>query len=115
MKSWIHVDDHNHGVTAILEKGVPGETYCLGGDAEMANLNIAKLVLKELGKSEDLLTFVQDRPGHDRRYAMDTTRAKRELGWDQQYSFEEGLRQTIAWYVERANELSVDEQGVHTK
>jgi dTDP-glucose 4,6-dehydratase len=115
VRDWIHVDDHNRGVLAILERGVLGETYCLGGEAERDNLTLVKTILKELGLGEDMIMFVQDRPGHDRRYAMDISHAKQELGWSPQVSFEQGIAQTVAWYKQRADQLVTDEQGVHAK
>ena len=113
VRDWIHVEDHARGVEAILEHGKLGETYCLGGRAEYPNLDVAKMVLRLMGKSEDLLTFVQDRPGHDRRYAIDCSKAERELGWTPQYTFESGLEATINWYKEHLHEYTPDEQGVH--
>jgi dTDP-glucose 4,6-dehydratase len=115
VRDWIHVEDHCRGIELVILKGKEGETYCLGGDAERPNIEIAKTVLRELGKSEDLIAFVQDRPGHDRRYAIDSSKAKRELGWERKYDFDEGMRATIAWFKERANQLELNEQGIHTK
>jgi len=115
IRDWIHAEDHCHGIDLILEKGKIGETYCLGGNAERSNLEVAKTILQSLDKPESLLTFVEDRPGHDRRYAIDSSKAERELGWQRQYTFETGLAQTISWYKERAGALQVDEQGIHTK
>lgn len=100
VRDWIHVEDHNRGIEAILQKGKAGETYCLGGNAEMANLEVAKKILEILGKPESLLSFVPDRPGHDRRYAIDSSRAEEELGWTRSYDFETGLKATIQWYLE---------------
>lgn len=116
VRDWIHVDDHNAGVEAILERGKVGETYCLGGNAERTNLEVAAAVLATLERPADQLTFVQDRPGHDRRYAMDTSKAARELGWQPTHTFEEGIAETVRWYAERfaAGAItSPDEQGVH--
>ena len=87
---------------AVLKKGKVGETYCLGGDAERRNIDIARLILKVIDKDESLIKFVKDRPGHDRRYAMDFSKIKKELGWEPRYKFEEGLKETIEWY--RKNE-----------
>jgi len=99
VRDWIYVDDHNLGLLAILEKGNPGEVYNLGGKHELPNLMLIKHLLKQLGKSEDLITFVKDRPGHDRRYAMDWSKAERELGWKPQLDFAEGCRRTVDWYL----------------
>jgi dTDP-glucose 4,6-dehydratase len=115
IRDWIHVEDHCRGIEAILQKGRVGETYCLGGNAERANIDVAKAILKSLDKPESLITFVQDRPGHDRRYAIDSTKAEQELGWTRNYTFESGLADTIAWYTSRADQLKLDEQGTHVK
>jgi dTDP-glucose 4,6-dehydratase len=99
VRDWIHVDDHNTGVWAIIEKGKSGETYLIGADGEKNNLEVFKLILKEMGKDEDFLEHVTDRPGHDLRYAIDNSRLVDELGWKPQYTnFEQGLRATIDWY-----------------
>ena len=98
MRDWIHVEDHCRGIELILQKGQEGETYCLGGNAEMANIDVANMILRELGKPESLLTFVEDRAGHDRRYAIDSSKAESELGWTRKHTFETGLRDTVQWY-----------------
>jgi dTDP-glucose 4,6-dehydratase len=97
-RDWLHVDDNCNGILAALERGRSGEVYNLGGIDVEENLAMAKRVLKILGKPETLLTFVKDRPGHDRRYALECGKAERELGWKRMISLEEGLRQTIEWY-----------------
>jgi dTDP-glucose 4,6-dehydratase len=99
VRDWIHVLDHCRGIEAILEKGKNGETYCLGGNAEPANIEVAKLILRFLNKPETLLTFVEDRKGHDRRYAIHFDKAKQELNWEPNISFEVGLRTTIEWFL----------------
>ncbi len=99
VRDWIHTDDHARGVEAILKKGVIGETYCLGGDSEMANIDVVKLLLKHMNKDESYIEYVTDRPGHDRRYAIDFSKATRELGWKPQIVFEDGLKRMIDWYV----------------
>lgn len=98
VRDWIHVDDHARGVDIILKKGKIGETYCLGGDAEIPNLDLTKMLLKLIGKDESYIEFVTDRPGHDRRYAIDFSKAKQELGWEPQIKFEDGLKKMIEWY-----------------
>lgn len=98
VRDWIHVDDHNRGVDMILEKGKIGETYCLGGDAEMPNLDITKKLIELMGRDETAIEFVKDRAGHDRRYAIDFSKAKNELGWEPQISFEDGIKMTVDWY-----------------
>lgn len=99
VRDWIHVHDHNVGVDMIVRYGRDGEIYNLGGHAERTNLEVVKTILKQLGKPESLITFVTDRPGHDRRYAIDSTKVEKELGWDRTYTFEEGIKETIDWYV----------------
>lgn len=103
VRDWLHVEDHCSAILAVLEKGKPGEAYNIGADNEWANIDIAKLMLKILGKPESLLTFVADRPGHDRRYAISIEKIKRELGWAPKYGreeFEQGMRETVEWFKE---------------
>ncbi|UYP48038.1 GDP-mannose 4,6-dehydratase [Candidatus Lokiarchaeum ossiferum] len=99
IRDWIHVMDHCRGIYATLMKGKVGEVYNFGGNAEVSNINMVKFLLKELGKGEDLITFVKDRPGHDVRYAMNFSKAEKELGWTPKYKFEDGMRETIQWYL----------------
>ncbi|MDQ7814416.1 MAG: dTDP-glucose 4,6-dehydratase [Patescibacteria group bacterium] len=99
IRDWIHVADHCRGIEAILLRGKEGETYCLGGDSEVPNIEVVKSILRHLGKPESLISYVEDRKGHDRRYAIDSSKAQRELGWQPQYSFEAGLQDTINWYL----------------
>jgi dTDP-glucose 4,6-dehydratase len=101
IRDWIHVLDHCRGVEAAWRRGAPGEVYNFGGRCELANLTLTKTLLELLGKPDSLIQYVADRLGHDRRYAIDCTKAERELGWAPQETFEAGLRETIAWY--RAN------------
>jgi dTDP-glucose 4,6-dehydratase len=98
VRDWIHVDDHNRGVDMILKYGKIGQTYCLGGNSEKTNLEITKNILELMGVGEEMIEFVQDRKGHDKRYAIDFSKAKNELGWEPQISFESGLQETIDWY-----------------
>ncbi len=99
VRDWIHVHDHNVGVDLIVRNGKDGEVYNLGGHSERDNLTIVKTILKEMGKSEDLIEFVEDRKGHDLRYAIDSNKVEKELGWKREYSFEEGIKETINWYL----------------
>ena len=99
VRDWIHVYDHNVGVDLIVRNGRDGEVYNLGGHSERTNLTVVKTILKQLGKSEDLIEFVSDRKGHDLRYAIDSTKVERELGWTRTHTFEEGIKETIDWYV----------------
>jgi dTDP-glucose 4,6-dehydratase len=100
VRDWLHVDDHCRALLDALEKGSAGAVYNIGVGAERKNIDVVKAVLALLGKPESLITFVEDRPGHDRRYAIDASKAKGELGWMPERTFEEGLRETVAWYVE---------------
>jgi dTDP-glucose 4,6-dehydratase len=101
VRDWIHVDDHNSGVWAIVDKGRPGETYLIGADGEETNRSVVEAILRELGQPEDAFDLVKDRPGHDRRYAIDSSKLRTELGWTPEYAdFAAGLRATVAWYRE---------------
>ena len=102
IRDWLHVWDHCQAIDFILHKGRIGEVYNVGGN-EYSNLTIVKLILDELGKPYDLIEFVKDRPGHDLRYAIDSSKIKYELGWEPLYTFEDGLRSTISWYVDKFN------------
>lgn len=99
VRDWIHVEDHCAGLVAALERGRAGDVYNFGGDAERTNLQVVHTLLEALGKADDLITFVADRKGHDRRYAVDSAKARDTLGWSPTVSFEEGLEATVAWYV----------------
>ena len=100
VRDWIHVNDHCSALDAVLQGGREGEVYNVGGGCEMRNIDLAKLILRALGRPESLIQFVTDRPGHDLRYAIDCEKTSRELGWQPAVGFEEGLAQTIAWYRE---------------
>ena len=99
VRDWIHVHDHNVGVDMIVRNGRNGEVYNLGGHSERTNLEVVKTILDQMGKSHDLITFVTDRPGHDLRYAIDSTKTEKELGWDRTYNFEDGIKETVDWYL----------------
>ncbi len=98
VRDWIHVEDHCRGLDLVLQRGKEGEVYNIGGRSERPNLSVAKTILDHLGKPHSLLRFVADRPGHDRRYAIDFSKIRQTLGWEPTISFEEGIRQTIVWY-----------------
>lgn len=98
IRDWLHVKDHCAAIWTVLKQGRIGEVYNVGGNNEKANIEIVKLILQALSKSEDLITYVQDRPGHDRRYAIDNTKITTELGWKPAYTFEQGIAETIEWY-----------------
>lgn len=97
-RDWIHVDDHCRAVLSVLEKGRAGEVYNIGANEEMENLELVRTILREVGESDGLISFVKDRPGHDRRYAMDASKARRELGWAPERDLATGIGETIAWY-----------------
>jgi dTDP-glucose 4,6-dehydratase len=99
IRDWIHVEDHCRGLLAALERGRAGEVYNFGASSERKNLDIVRQILARLGKPESLVRFVADRPGHDRRYAIDAGKAARELGWTPARRFEEALAETVAWYL----------------
>ena len=107
IRDWIHVRDHARGVELAWRKGKAGETYNFGGRCEMPNLHLTHKLLELLGKPKSLIKYVQDRPGHDRRYAIDCSKAERELGWKPEATFEVGLSETIAWY--QANQSWVNQ------
>jgi dTDP-glucose 4,6-dehydratase len=100
VRDWLHVEDHCQAIDLVLHKGVDGEVYNVGGNNERTNLEIVKTILQHLKKPESLIKFVEDRLGHDRRYAIDATKLRTELGWRPKYNFEEGIKQTIDWYLE---------------
>ena len=99
IRDWLHVKDHCTGIDTVLHKGKVGEVYNIGGNNEKANIEIVKLIIKNLDKSEELIKYVADRPGHDRRYAIDNTKITTELGWKPSYTFEQGIKETIEWYL----------------
>jgi len=98
VRDWIHVEDHCSAIMEVLLNGKIGEIYNIGANKELKNIELAKIVLRIMNKSEDLIEFVPDRPGHDRRYAIDSTKISRALGWKPKISFEDGLKKTIEWY-----------------
>ncbi len=103
VRDWLYVEDHCKAIDLIIRKGTVGEVYNIGGHNEMANIDIVKMIIKALGKSEDLITFVTDRKGHDLRYAIDPTKIKEELGWEPETMFAEGIKLTIGWYLENSH------------
>ncbi len=99
IRDWLHVYDHCTAIDLVLHKGTVEEVYNIGGNNEKANIEIVKLILENLGKSESLIKYVKDRLGHDRRYAIDSTKIQEELGWKPKYTFETGITETITWYL----------------
>lgn len=100
VRDWLHVSDHCSAIDTVLHKGKDGEVYNIGGNNEKANIEIVKLIIGTLGKTEGLIKYVKDRPGHDRRYAIDNTKITTELGWEPAYTFDQGIKETIQWYLE---------------
>lgn len=100
VRDWLYVEDHCAAIDRILQQGRLGEVYNIGGHNERTNLQVVKTILRELGKSEELIRYVQDRPGHDMRYAIDPAKIKAELGWEPTTTFEDGIKKTICWYLD---------------
>jgi len=100
VRDWLYVADHCNAIDLIIRQGKVGEIYNIGGHNERRNLDVVKTILKELGKPESLIHFVTDRPGHDRRYAIDPTKIHKELGWLPETKFEDGIKQTVQWYLD---------------
>jgi dTDP-glucose 4,6-dehydratase len=100
VRDWLYVEDHCRAIDLVIHKGREGEVYNIGGHNEMKNIDIVKIICKELGKPESLITYVTDRKGHDMRYAIDPTKIHNELGWLPETKFEDGIKKTIAWYLD---------------
>jgi dTDP-glucose 4,6-dehydratase len=115
VRDWIHVEDHCSGLEAVLLKGRSGQIYNVGANQEKTNLDIIHSLLKIMGKDKDLITFVKDRPGHDRRYALDTTKIKTELGWKSKHGFQQSLAATIDWYINNERWWSNIKSGEYEK
>lgn len=111
VRDWIHVQDHCRGIGAALRNGKVGEVYNFGGNSELTNLDLTYMLLEALGKPRTLIKYVTDRPGHDHRYAIDASKAKRELGWEPQTVFRDGLKQTIDWYLAHADWIARIKSG----
>lgn len=113
VRDWIHVDDHCRGIDAALRRGQAGEVYNFGGDQELTNIELTRMMLRLLDKPDSLIRYVQDRPGHDLRYAIDFSKAERELDWRPQVLFEQGLRETIQWYQQHAGWIDRIRSGAY--
>lgn len=100
IRDWLYVEDHCSAIDLVIHKGENGEVYNIGGNNERTNLHIVQTILQELGKPESLISYVQDRPGHDRRYGIDPTKITQELGWKPKHNFETGIQETIRWYLD---------------
>lgn len=111
IRDWLHVYDHCTAIDLVLHNGKPGEVYNIGGNNEKENIEIVKLILKYLDKDESLIKFVDDRLGHDRRYAIDSTKIQEELGWKPKYTFETGIKETIQWYLDNQDWIEQVKSG----
>ena len=103
IRDWIHVNDHVEAIDLILDNGRIGETYCVGGDAEMRNIDITHIIIEAFGYGDEMMEYVEDRKGHDFRYSIDCKKIKTELGWEPTVTFEEGIKKTITWYKDNVN------------
>ncbi len=119
VRDWLYVEDHCSAIDMIIHDGIVGDVYNIGGHNERTNLEVVKTIIHELGKSEDLIKYVTDRPGHDMRYAIDPTKIKEELGWEPTTLFDEGIKKTVKWYLENRpwweNIISGEYQGYYEK
>ncbi len=115
IRDWLHVSDHCKAIDCVLHNGEFGEVYNIGGNNEKANIEIVKLIIKTVGASEELITYVKDRPGHDRRYAIDNTKITTRLGWKPEYTFEKGIAETIEWYLANRKWTEDIVNGEYTK
>ena len=114
-RDWLYVEDYARAIALVLEKGKPGETYNVSAGSPEPNLKIVRTILQVLGKPESLIKFVQDRPGHDRRYALDSGKIRQELGWQPAVTFEEGIQRTITWYQKNDGWLERARSGEYRK
>jgi dTDP-glucose 4,6-dehydratase len=115
IRDWLFVDDHCDAILTVLNKGRTGEVYNIGGNNEIKNIDIVKHILRYLDKPESLIQYVKDRPGHDRRYAIDATKIKEELGWEPEFTFEEQIKYTIQWYLDNPDWLEHVISGEYQK
>ncbi|RAR42389.1 dTDP-glucose 4,6-dehydratase [Paenibacillus sp. MDMC362] len=113
IRDWLYVEDHCSAIDLVIHQGQVGEVYNIGGNNERTNIHIVKTILEELGKPESLISFVEDRPGHDRRYGIDPTKITSELGWKPKHNFETGIKETIAWYLNNQEWLTRIQSGVY--
>lgn len=113
VRDWLYVEDHCKAIDLVIQKGRAGQVYNIGGNNERTNLQVVRTILQELNKSESLITFVGDRLGHDRRYAIDASKIQNELGWNPKHDYETGIRKTIKWYLSHAEWLKRIETGAY--
>ena len=99
VRDWLYVEDHCRALDKVIHDGKVGDTYCIGGDGEMKNIDVLRHIIRDMGKDESVISFVKDRPGHDRRYAIDYSKIRKELGWKPEHSFDTWIRSTIEWYT----------------
>lgn len=115
IRDWLHVHDHCVAIDTVLHKGLDGEVYNIGGNNEKANIEIVKLIINVLGKSEKLIKYVKDRPGHDRRYAIDNSKITSQLSWQPSYTFDQGMKETIEWYLSNPDWIKNVVSGEYVK
>ena len=115
VRDWLYVHDHCSAIDLVIHNGKSGEVYNIGGNNEKTNLEIVKFIIHFLGKSERLIRFVKDRPGHDRRYAIDSRKIKMELVWNPAHTFEEGIEETIRWYLNNSEWIEAVTSGNYAK
>jgi dTDP-glucose 4,6-dehydratase len=123
VRDWLYVIDHCNALVKVFEKGVPGETYNIGGNSEKKNIDIVTLLCKIMdrlqgkkhGSAKNLIKFVTDRPGHDRRYAIDSTKIQKHLGWKPEYEFEGALEKTVIWYLKNKKWVESVKTGAYMK
>lgn len=113
IRDWLYVEDHCSAIDLVIHKGRNGEVYNIGGNNERTNLHIVRTILKQLGKPDSLIKYVEDRPGHDRRYGIDPTKTMKELGWKPKHSFETGIKETIRWYLDNKEWWTRIQTGVY--
>ena len=113
VRDWLHVRDHCSAIDVVMRKGKSGEVYNVGGNSERENIQVVKVLIDALGKSHDLITYVKDRPGHDLRYAIDATKIRDELGWEPSVVFEDGIAETIQWYLDHGDWLEQVRSGAY--
>ncbi|WP_123042238.1 dTDP-glucose 4,6-dehydratase [Cohnella candidum] len=113
VRDWLYVEDHCSAIDLVVHKGVSGEVYNVGGHNERTNLQVVRTILQELGRPESLISYVEDRLGHDRRYAIDASKIRRQLGWNPKHDYESGIRATIQWYLNNEKWMERIETGAY--